>query len=103
MPTHFGPTLGPRQGPGGRTFECRDNPKSMTRSVSFLTHREQLEDLLPEGFAVGAEPIVTVAASCITEIEWLAGRGYNILGVTFPAVFDGKEDHAVGDFLTVLW
>ncbi len=72
-------------------------------SVSFLTDREQLEELLPEGFAVGAEPIVTIAASYMTEIEWLAGRGYNILGVTFPTVFNGKEDHAVGDFLTVLW
>jgi len=37
------------------------------------------------------------------EIEWLAGRGYNILGVTFPAVFKGKEDTARGPFLTVLW
>ena len=102
MPTHFGPSLGPRQGKDGQRFACKNTPKKTTVSVSFLSDREQLERLLPEGFTV-AEPIVTVAASYITEIEWLAGRGYNVLGVSFPAVFSGKEDHAVGDFLTVLW
>ena len=37
------------------------------------------------------------------EIEWLAGRGYNILGISFPAVFEGTRDRATGPFLTVLW
>jgi len=72
-------------------------------SVSFLTNRKQLEDMLPEGFEVSEEPIVTVELDYITEIEWLAGRGYNTLGVRFPAVFHGKKDNVKGHFLTVLW
>jgi hypothetical protein len=103
MPTHFGPRTGPRQGPDGRKFECKDNPKSTSITVSFLTNREQLEELIPEGFEVGAQPVVSVSAGYMTEIEWLAGRGYNTLGVSFPAVFNGEEDHATGSFLTVLW
>lgn len=103
MPTHFGPGMGPRQGPDGRRFECKDNPKSTTVSVSFLSNPTQLEALLPEGFTLGDEPIVTVYATYMKEIEWLAGRGYNVLGVTFPAVYRGKEDVARGNFLTVLW
>ena len=103
MPTHFGPSLGPRQREDGRRFANRDTPKVTAVSVSFLTNREQLEELLPEGFEVGAEPIVTVSASYITEIEWLAGRGYNTLGVSFPAVFNGRQDRATGSFLAVLW
>jgi hypothetical protein len=39
----------------------------------------------------------------MTEIEWLAGRGYNTLGVSFPAVFTGKRSRANGNFLSVLW
>jgi hypothetical protein len=39
----------------------------------------------------------------MTEIEWLAGRGYNTLGVSFPAIYTGQRDRAVGPFLTVLW
>lgn len=103
MPTHFGPRTGPRQGPDGRTFACIDNPKSTALAVSFLTDAAYLEPLLPPGFALAGAPVVTVAATYMTEIEWLAGRGYNTLGVSFAARYDGERDHVTGNFLTVLW
>jgi acetoacetate decarboxylase len=103
MPTHFGPRTGPRQGPDGKKFECTDTPKKTTIAVNFLTNPEQLEALLPERFALAGEPVVTVQANYMTEIEWLAGRGYNVLGVSFPARFQGEQDHVTGSFLTVLW
>lgn len=103
MPTHFGPALGPRQGPDGQKFECKDNPKATSISVSFLTDPNQLEALLPPNLFLGEEPVVSVTASYIKEIEWLAGRGYNTLGVSFPAKFKGEKDNASGNFLTVLW
>ena len=103
MPTHFGPGLGPRQGPDGRRFACRDSPRAVSYSVSFLTRAEQLDALLPSGFALVGEPVVTVTVSFLTEIEWLAGRGYNTIGVSFPAAFKGEEDRASGPFLAVLW
>jgi hypothetical protein len=105
MPTHFGPAAGPRQGEGGRKFENVDTPKWRLIGVSYLTNREQLAALLPAGMGleVGEEPIVTIEGWYATEIEWLAGRGYNTLGVSFPVVFDGEQDHVSGSFLTVLW
>ena len=103
MPTHFGPRTGPRQGPGGRQFENIDSPRTTRISVSFLSNSAQLEALLPPGFTLDGEPVVTIAASYMTEIEWLAGRGYNTLGVSFPASFQGQEDGVSGSFLTVLW
>ena len=103
MPTHFGPRTGPRQGPDGRRFENSDSPRTAQISVSFLSSPAQLEALLPPGFALDGEPVVTIAASYMTEIEWLAGRGYNTLGVSFPASFQGQEDDVSGHFLTVLW
>jgi hypothetical protein len=103
MPTHFGPRTGPRQGPDGRKFENADTPKATSIAVSFLTGRDRLEALLPERFELAGEPVVTVEATYLTEIEWLAGRGYNVLGVTFPAAFHGDQDHVTGSFLTVLW
>jgi len=103
MPTHFGPSLGPRQGPGGCKYDCLNTPKSTWYNVSFLSNAEQLESMLPEGFELAGEPVVTVEYRYITEIQWLAGRGYNILGVSFPATFKGKKDNVTGPFLTVLW
>ena len=103
MPTHFGPAAGPRQGPDGRGFDCRDTPRTTSYSVSFLTREDQLDGLLPAGFRLAGEPVVTVTVSFMTEIEWLAGRGYNTLGVSFPAEFTGELDRARGPFLAVLW
>ena len=103
MPTHFGPVMGPRQGPDGRVFECKENPKCTSVSVSFRTNPKQLEDLLPECFELGDDPVVSVFATHMKEIEWLAGRGYAVLGASFPAKFNGNEDHVEGPFLTVLW
>lgn len=103
MPTHFGPATGPRRGPEGNRFACADNPKVTAVAVSFLTNAAQLTPLLPPGFSLASEPVVTVTASYITEIEWLAGRGYNTLGVSFPATFTGAVDRVTGNFLTVLW
>ena len=104
MPTHFGPMCGPRQGPGGEVSAfSADERKTRKVSVSFLTNQEQLQDLLPEGFELFGDPVVTVDASYMTEIAWLAGRGYNVLGVTIGACYEGKRDSAVGPFLLVLW
>lgn len=103
MPTHFGPAPGPRQRPDGRGYDCRESPRATSYSVSFLTRAEQLGALLPAGFRLAGEPVVTVTVSCLTEIEWLAGRGYNTLGVSFPAEYAGNKDRARGPFLAVLW
>lgn len=103
MPTHFGPAAGPRQGPDGRGFDCRDNPRTTSYSVRFLTRADLLDALLPSGFRLAGEPVVTVTVSYMTEIEWLAGRGYNTLGVSFPAEYAGEVDRARGTFLAVLW
>ena len=47
--------------------------------------------------------MVTVFTENMKEIEWLAGRGYNTMGVTFPVHYEGKKDRAAGPLLTVLW
>jgi len=39
----------------------------------------------------------------VTNIEWLAGRRYNTLGVTCPVVVRGEQTNTCGAFLMVLW
>jgi hypothetical protein len=103
MPTHFGPATGPRKGPDRKAFDWTTAPKSTVLSVSLLGKREQMQKLLPPGFAINGEPIITVSMTYFTEIPWLAGRGYNTLGVSFPVTFTGKQDQATGTFLLILW
>ena len=102
MPTHFGPRMGPKQGEASRRFENKDTPKKTTVAVSFLTDADQFEALLPERLQLSGRPVVIVAATYIAEIEWLAGRGYNVLGVSFPAAFERQGEHeTTNDFQRV--
>ena len=52
MPTHFGPSAGPRQDEHGGKFANVDAPTCTEWTVSFLTRAEQLEALLPEGYGL---------------------------------------------------
>lgn len=103
MPVGFGPMPGPRQGPDGLPFDWSQTPRRIAVTASFLTDAEALASLLPPGFALEGEPVVTLELQFLRELEWLGGRGYNILGVKFRTRFCGLDDQAVGPFLCVLW
>ena len=103
MPTHFGPVPGPRQQPDGVTRDWKQSPRTLTVSASFLSDAARLERHLPEGFTLAGEPVVTVDFHYMTGIDWLAGRGYNMIFVTWPAAFKGRQDKATGKFLSVIW
>lgn len=102
MPIVFGPSISPRQGPNGRRYDYSNAPKTAV-NIHFATDSEKLEALLPPGFRLYGKPIVTVEITYLTELEWLAGRGYNTLGVKFMVEYGGKKDRAVGPFLAVLF
>lgn len=103
MPYGFGPAAGPRQGPDGQPFDWSTTPRRRAVAVDFLTDAGHLTRLLPPGFTLHDEPVVTVEVQYFTELQWLAGRGYNTLGVKFPATYQGERDTVSGVFLSVLW
>jgi acetoacetate decarboxylase len=103
MPTHFGPAPGPRQLPGDVVVDSKRSRRTLTVAASFLTDPAVLEQHLPEGFALTGEPVVTVEFHHMTDIDWLAGRGYTMVWVTWPATFTGVRDQVTGKFLAVVW
>ena len=103
MPTHFGPAPGPRQVPDDVVVDPRRSPRRLSVAASFLTDPVALERHLPEGFSLAGEPVVTVEAHHMTDIDWLAGRGYTMIWVSWPATFTGSRDRATGKFLAVVW
>lgn len=103
MPIHFGPSYGPRQVPTGGKLDYANQPNTTTLSLSFLTSPEKLEALLPACFRLHGDPVVTINCSQMTNVDWLAGRGYSMIGITFPARYSGKNDQVNGQFLCVLF
>lgn len=103
MPYGFGPTAGPRQGSDYKPFDWSRAPHRWSAAVSFLTDRDHLDRLLPPRFGLVGDPIVTVEFTVLSELTWLAGRGYSMLQLRFPAAYNGERDKAVGSFLPVLW
>src|SRR5215813_12046843 len=103
MPTHFGPAPGPRQIPAEANADPTRSPRKKVISTSFLTDGSALERHIPERFALAGEPVVTVEFHYMTDIDWLAGRGYTMIHVWWPVLFKGEQDQVVGRFLAVMW
>jgi acetoacetate decarboxylase len=97
MPAHFGYRMRGR-GPAPKYHDVT------TMTISFLSTQEALSQYLPEAFQVGAEPLVHVYCTMNRQVDWLAGRAYNLVGVDVSAVFKGEVDkNVVGTFNLVTW
>jgi Acetoacetate decarboxylase (ADC) len=105
MPVSFGPAIGPRQHPEGRmwTAEETGTMSSDWMKVSYRVDREKLVKLLPPGFTLRGEPVLSVSCAWFRNLYWLAGRGYGILSVDFPVTYRGKTETLEGSFCPVIW
>jgi len=90
MPVAFGPAPGPRNLPADKAH-LRYRKQATSVSISACTDGDALAALLPQGFALRGEPRIEVHLLVLSDIGWLAGRGYNILLVRVPAVWNSKE------------
>lgn len=103
MPTHFGPSLGPRQGMAGRRYLCDTTPDGTIVTAVFEAKAHELERFLPPRFSLREPYQISLEFSYLSNIEWLAGRGYNTFGVSIPVTYEGQKDKVYGDLLLVLW
>jgi hypothetical protein len=94
MPAHFGGDV--------FTTSYKAQQKATTLAMAFETDRAELERYIPEELELRS-PIVQVAMNQLTEINWLAGGHYNLVGVLAPVRFKGKKDHAEAAYPLVLW
>ncbi|MEH6590075.1 MAG: acetoacetate decarboxylase family protein [Halioglobus sp.] len=96
MPAHFGPRyIGEKT--SGRYHDCT------VMAVSYITDREKLAAYLPAPFEVGEEAVVTVYYACNKKIDWLAGHGYNMIGVNASVVYMGEKEQLTGTYSLVIW
>lgn len=105
MPIMFGPAPGPRQHPDGRMWTAEEGGRmtSQWMKLSYRTDPEKLAKLLPEGFSLRGDPIVSVSCAWFKNVYWLAGRGYGILSVDFPVTYQGKTERLEGALCPIIW
>ena len=95
MPAFFGAR------PGSVTTRRYNDVTNIT--VCYLTDREILAKYIPAPFVVGEIPMISVTYTCAKEVDWLAGRGYNMIGVNAAVKFQGEEDQLEGYLTLVMW
>lgn len=103
MPSHFGPNPGPRQRPDGGLRGLDQSVRSILIWASFEADREQVAALLPFGFEPSRDADLTVEIKKMTDIGWLAGRGYSVITVTTGVTYTGGSEPEDGRFKLVLW
>jgi len=101
MPVGFGPAPGPRNLPASQRHR-RFAKKATSLTLSAATEAGPLAALLPAGMTLVGEPRLEIVVSLLSEVGWLAGRGYNIVMVRIPARWDGEEQ-IEGFFVPVVW
>jgi acetoacetate decarboxylase len=105
MPIVFGPAVGPRQHPEGRMWLPEETGimNSDWMRVAYRTDAAKLERLLPPGFELRGEPILSVSCAWFRNLYWIAGRGYGILSLDFPVTYRGKKETIEGSFCPIIW
>ena len=101
MPTGFGPAPGPRNLPASQRHR-RFDKTATSLTLSAVTEAGPLAALLPAGMTLVGEPRLEIVVTLLSDIGWLAGRGYNIVMVRIPARWEGEEQIA-GHFVPVVW
>ena len=95
MPAHFGPRTS--KVPSGWYHDVTN------LIISYRTDREMLAAFLPEPFEVAEDATISVVYACNKSVDWLAGHGYNLIGVNASVVFKGQVDHLQGFYTLVMW
>lgn len=96
MPAHFGPRY-----IGEKTSGRYRDVTMMV--VNYITDREQLAAYLPAPFEVAEEALVTVFYACNKQVDWLAGHGYNMIGVNAAVSYKGEHEQLNGTYTLVMW
>lgn len=72
-------------------------------NIWYSTDKDILASMLPPGFEPPDLPTVNVWAQYCRDVSFMAGFGYNIVGVNLSAVWEGKKETRTGELSAVLW
>lgn len=106
MPVIFGPSGSPRYCPVDHVqYDPATSHKRVTAYAVFETTEHAISRVLPPGLVPRGQPLISFEFIYLTELQWLAGRGYNMLNVRIPVRYQGGERDGPLDgwFQPVIW
>jgi len=74
-----------------------------TTIISFVTDADAVRWMLPSHFAPAEQPVITFMHQALHNVDYMRGRGYNLLNVAVTATFDGEEGWLQAPFPLVIW
>lgn len=80
-----------------------DYQKIEVIALQYLTDPDSIRSLLPAKYEPDDEPMVTVFFGYYSELEFMAGGGYNVAVIQVAAKFSGNKDHIRGDYILVMF
>lgn len=86
MPALFGRQGGPRQRVDGTSLYPASAGDTLATWAAMRVDAAKLAALLPEGFVL-ADNLLVVEAMTLSNLPWLAGRGYEMLMVSTPVTY----------------
>jgi hypothetical protein len=107
MPQVFGPSGSPRCAPHpDAVYDAAQSHDRWAAYAVFRTTQQAIDRLLPPGLvARDVDPVISVEFVCLHNLQWLAGRGYNMLQIKLPASARGPQTGTQVDgwFQPVIW
>jgi len=97
MPIYFGPAPGPRQD----LSKCLDERKTVRYKI-IIPCDNTITHILPCSLKLLRNEIC-ISVFFMYNIKWLKHHGYNMITVTVPVEFLGKEDVIYSNFLLCCW
>ncbi|SIS23436.1 acetoacetate decarboxylase family protein [Williamsia sterculiae] len=91
MPALFGRQPGPRQRPASNDGYPSQPGKTLATWVAMRAKDpEQLAALLPKDFTL-TDPLLIAEAVTLSDLPWLAGRGYEMLVISVPVSYNSPQ------------
>jgi hypothetical protein len=94
MPAHFGGQEGP---PVSQTYH-----DVTSIAVSYETDGDALAQYIPGAFQL-TQPVVTIVSVMNRGVDWMAGGGYNAIGVNAPVAYVHGQERLLGHYSLVMW
>jgi len=100
MPTYFGAAPGPRS---GSNVNCLLDERNIVKfKLNLIIKENDIYNVIPNGLKL-MNNVLSMSIFFMYDIRWLQNKGYNMITITVPVKFEGKDGFLISNFLICCW